>query len=83
MDTAMMFEHATCGKPMRRGTACHLAPGHRGLCSTVAFWCDACSTLRRGRPYVVSGDFGDLAVCFLCLAQSKRDNARERARGYP
>jgi hypothetical protein len=40
----------------------------------------ACSTLRRGRPYVVGGD---LAVCFLCFAQSKRDNARERARGYP
>ena len=58
----------SCNVALRTGS-CALDPEHRGRHTTVVFYCDVCSTPRRGStPHVVVGVpyDEDFAVCFMC-----------------
>lgn len=64
------MEHAglICLSAMRDGP-CRLDKGHRGRCSTVAFYCDGCGKRRRGAPRSANED---VAFCFLCVDVANR-----------
>lgn len=58
----------TCIRKMRDGY-CRLDKGHRGRCTTVAFYCDSCGRMRRGSPVAhIYDDNGDPSTdhCFMC-----------------
>lgn len=43
-----------CETVLRTGR-CEMDGGHRGRHTTVAFFCDECQKMRRGRPYTHGG----------------------------
>lgn len=74
----------TCGREMRTGT-CAMDANHRGLCTTVAFYCDACGRMRRGRPAGQDVDInGDPTVvfCWFCINVLGPINADAYERHY-
>ena len=63
------FKNMDCDKLMRDGF-CVLDPGHRGRHSTVGFFCDSCSRMRRGTPAGQATDANgdvDVVFCWFCL----------------
>lgn len=53
---------------MLRDGQCAMDDKHRGRHTTVAFYCDGCGKMRRGRP--VQED-QDVAICFMCVREDK------------
>lgn len=52
---------------------CEVESGHRGRCSTVAFYCDGCGRQCRGQPHAThqdlqsDGNYEPVAdFCFMC-----------------
>ena len=64
-----------CGVPVRSGFGpCQLAEGHTGCHSTVAFTCDGCDRIWRGRPTATCQDAPDsrgdaIKYCFMCVRE--------------
>jgi hypothetical protein len=68
----------TCMRQMRTGN-CMMDKDHRGRCSTVVFYCDACGKRRRGQPDQILRDSDgvpDGQFCWFCMFQSRRDYMR-------
>lgn len=74
-------------RPMLGGTFCMLDDGHKGRCSSVAFYCDGCGKRRRSRPAstmvnpadgVVEGEF-----CFMCVSVLDTPEQVDRAEWGP
>jgi hypothetical protein len=60
----------TCLRPMAGPLPCALDRGHRGDCSSITFYCDACGRRRRGSPHRTAFDpdgVPDAHFCFLCV----------------
>ena len=63
------FKNMDCDKLMRDGF-CVLDPGPRGRHSTVGFFCESCSRMRRGTPAGQATDANgdvDVVFCWFCL----------------
>jgi hypothetical protein len=63
----------TCLADMRNGK-CLLDPDHRGRHTTVAFYCDSCGKMRRGRPEAHTYDANDDPTtdhCYLCVVKQR------------
>lgn len=59
-----------CLRKMRGGKYCTMEKAHRGRCSSVTFYCDACGKQRRGQAHRQEFDInGDLLVqfCWMCV----------------
>lgn len=69
----------TCLKSLRDGP-CVMDKDHKGRCTTVAFGCDGCGKMRRGRPYKEALDVDgvpEVQFCFMCIKVESDDPYRE------
>jgi hypothetical protein len=60
----------TCLREMRGNTFCLMDKDHRGRCSSVVFYCEACNKTRRGRYYQAAFDGNgevDVVFCWFCV----------------
>lgn len=67
----------TCLRPMRTGV-CLMSKGHRGRCSTVVFYCDACGKTRRGHAHIevynAYDECVEVEICFMCDLEHQNRN---------
>ena len=64
-----LYDRRYCQRFLRSGN-CGLDLNHKGRCSTVVFYCDACGKMRRGHPAGQALDLDgvpDVEFCFLCV----------------
>lgn len=64
-----------CSKPLRDGP-CQMDSGHKGRCSTVAFYCDGCGNMRRGHPHAQGAGPDGVAeadFCWFCCNVGPRN----------